>query len=422
MKRLKLVLGIMLLLVACNQSVVVTESHLPIVYIDTQGQPIPDDPKIEAHMGIINHDGTNRLGDSFNGYDGPIGIELRGSSSQYFAKKQYGLETWDAEGEDNDVELLGLPEESDWILYGAYNDKTLIRNSLAYQTARDLGHYASRQVFVELFLNGQYEGVYILFEKIKRDKNRVDISKVEDGEITGGYLLEFQCGNPPDADEAVFQTDYVSGQDSSCVFIIDYPSNEDLTPERKSYIQTYVNQLEQGLYSTTFTDPETGYAPFIDRSSFIDYMLLNEIFKNTDVFYRSTFFYKDVDDVLKVGPAWDFDLSLGNDKDPHGFLLTNRHWASQLLKDPNFSEAYIDRYLELRQTTFSNQSLNKTIDDMVTTLGAASDRNFKRWPVLGTYIWPNRFIGNTYQSEIAYLKDWLETRLAWIDAHLGDLQ
>jgi hypothetical protein len=421
-----LYLGLMVLfLAACNQKIIVEKSNLPVIKIDTRGEAIPDDPKILADMGIIDNGGDNDVNSAFNAYDGAIGIERRGTSSQFFAKKQYSLETLDAEGEETDVELLGLPEESDWILYSSFSDKSLMRNNLVYQTAAELGYYASRQVFVELFLNDEYQGVYVLLERIKRDKNRVDISKVKDGEVTGGYLLELQCGVAPDPDEVFFQTSYYAKNNPSCVYIIQYPSDEDLTPERKSYISDYLERFEAALFGETFTDPAQGYAPFIESDNFIDYLLINEVFKNPDALNRSVYMYKDAEGKLELGPVWDFDIAIGNSEErgtPEGFLLTNKAWSDRLFSDPTFLAAYKERYKTLRQTTFSNTTLNSKIDAMVATLGGAADRNFQRWPILGTYIWPNRFVGDTYESEIAYLKEWLETRLTWLDANMETLQ
>ena len=174
-----------------------TASHLPIVLIDTEGREIVNDPKIEARMRIVDNGpgATNRVTDPPNAYDGFIGIEIRGSSTQMFPKKQYGVETRDAEGDNLSVTLLGLPKENDWILYAPYTDKSLVRNVLAYTLARRLGRYATRLKWCELVLNGQYAGVYLLFEKIKQDKNRVAITGLDPEDtsgdaVTGGYIVK----------------------------------------------------------------------------------------------------------------------------------------------------------------------------------------------------------------------------------------
>ncbi|MBC8384513.1 MAG: CotH kinase family protein, partial [Candidatus Cloacimonetes bacterium] len=173
------------------------ESHLPIVIIDTYGQEIPNSYRIVVHIGIINNESseTNYITDPFDSYDGFAGIEIRGSSSVMFPKKQYAFETQDEFGENLNVPLLGLPTENDWILYAPYSDKTLIRNALAYELARKAGRYASRLRFCELVINDDYKGLYILFEKIKRDDDRVDISEMDQDdiagdELTGGYILK----------------------------------------------------------------------------------------------------------------------------------------------------------------------------------------------------------------------------------------
>ena len=152
-------------------------SNLPIIAINTFGTPIPDEPKIKAEMGVVDNGPgqINHISDSFNGYHGWINIEIRGESAQMFPKKSYGFETQDSLGENNNVALLGLPEENDWILYGPYSDKTLIKNVLSLKLSRDMGRYASRTQYCEVFINESYQGLYVLMEKIKQDSNRVDI-------------------------------------------------------------------------------------------------------------------------------------------------------------------------------------------------------------------------------------------------------
>src|SRR6185295_18577145 len=164
-----------------------SSSNLPIIVIDTHGSIIVDDPKISADMGIIyNGPGIrNNLTDAHNNFDGKIGIEIRGSSSQMFPKKQYGIELTDVSGSSIDVSLLGMPKKDDWVLFAPYNDKSLMRDALAYKLGRDQGRYASRAKYCEVVINGVYEGIYVLFEKVKRDKNRVNIDKLDPAEITG---------------------------------------------------------------------------------------------------------------------------------------------------------------------------------------------------------------------------------------------
>ena len=179
-----------------EQAVVLTSSNLPIVVIDTRGVTIPDDPKISASLKIYNRgNGTRNFLTDAPQFNGNCGIEVRGSSSQQFPKKSYGFETWSINGTSIDTSLLGMPSESDWILNANYTDKSFLRNVMAYQLWHDMGHYSTRYHFVELIVNNQYQGIYILSEKIKRDKNRLNSAKLSNtqnsgDELTGGYIFK----------------------------------------------------------------------------------------------------------------------------------------------------------------------------------------------------------------------------------------
>ncbi|MFN6037118.1 MAG: CotH kinase family protein, partial [Bacteroidota bacterium] len=173
-----------------------TDSDLPIVVVNTNGQTIQNNIEIPGMMGIIyNGPGIrNYMTDPFNYYNQPISIEVRGQSSAGFPQKQYHVETKDSLGLNYDVSLFGMPIENDWILYAPYNDKSLMRNVLTYKIARDMGHWAARTRFCEVVLNGSYNGIYVFMEKIKRDNGRVDIKKLLSNYtygdfVTGGYIF-----------------------------------------------------------------------------------------------------------------------------------------------------------------------------------------------------------------------------------------
>ena len=227
-----------------QQPSVFTESNLPIVILDTEGQEIVDAPRITVHMGIIdNGTGINHINDPLNGYDGQISIEIRGSSSQMFPKKQYALETQDIDGENLNVSILGMPEENDWILHAPYSDKSLIRNFLAYELARDMGRYSSRTRFCELMINGDYKGLYIFMEKIKRDNNRVDISKLEPDEttgddLTGGYILKVDKWDGDNNDG--WWSDPSLPEYEGVWYQYHYPKPEDIVEEQRNYIINYI--------------------------------------------------------------------------------------------------------------------------------------------------------------------------------------
>ena len=414
--------------------IVYDETHLPIIMIDTYGVDIPDDPRIPAHMGIIdNESGINNINDDFNGYNGDITIETRGNSSQWNDKTPYRFETVDDEGENNNVELLGMPEENDWVLYAPWQDKTMLRNVLAYQLSNEIGKYAPRTKFIELFLNDEYKGVYVLMEKIKRDNNRIDISKlnpdeIEGDDLTGGYILKFDW---------YFTGENIGGfnsENDGNTYNYHYPKPSDIVPEQEEYIQNYISEFEDIMLSEDYGNELTGYPSMMNVESFVDFILLQELAKNVDAYRLSTYIYKDkesIDDRLTAGPVWDFNHGFGNCDygdawEPENWLVEYNpeggdqmsFWWELLWQDESFRIKVSERYSELRSNIFSEQHIFEIIDDAVIYLGDAVNRNFSKWPILGNYIWPNYHVYDTYDEEIFYLKSWITQRLDWMDSEI----
>ncbi|MDB4225980.1 CotH kinase family protein [bacterium] len=419
------------------------EIKLPQVFINTNGAEIVDEPKINADMTVIVNDEID--------YTGAIGIEIRGSSSQMFPKKQFGFETRDASNEDMDVSLLGFPEEEDWILYAPYSDKSLMRNILMYDLSREIGRYASRAKFVDVTINESYNGVYLLFEKLKRDVNRIDINKLKDDEndgenLTGGYILKIDKAGG--SDETLYTSTnsiasvYAPNNSSSgqeIHFLYDSPDEEDITAEQRTYISNYLASFENALSSSDFTDPTSGYNSYIDTQSFIDFFLLNELSNNVDGYRLSTWLVKDKNEKLKMGPIWDFNLAFGNanycsggETNVWAYKFNERcsgdiwqipFWWDRFLEDPAFVLQLKTRWLELRGNQLSNTAIFEKIDTYLETLMVSNsiEENFEKWPVLGQYIWPNNFVGNTYTEEKDYLVNWIDNRLSWLDSEISGL-
>lgn len=420
-------------------------SNLPIIIINTQnGEPIPDEPKITAHMGIIWNQGDyNSISDPFNHYDGPIGIEIRGSSSQSFEKKNYAVETRKPDGSNNNVSLFGFPEENDWVLHGPYSDKSLMRNAIAYTLAGWTMDYAPRVQFCEVVINGQYEGVYLFTEKIKRDKNRVDVAELNPDEnqgddLTGGYILKFDKWDGASNDG--FTSAYPADLDGfgTTYFLYHYPKPEDITEEQKAYVQQWIRDVEFNLKSPYFDSPEYGYRQYFDVPSFINYLFIQEIGKNVDAYRLSTFFYKDKDSKngkLFMGPVWDFNLAFGNadycdgwqtagwawqfnEVCPSDFWIVH-FWWERMWQDEAFLRETGLRWQDLRNDTLSNERIFGMADSLYSLLAGPANRNFQRFKTLGNYVWPNAYIGQSYQDEYNYLRNWLTARLNWLDSQMA---
>ena len=420
-----------------------TSSNLPIVIINTNGQGILDEPKITADLGIIyNGPGqTNKVSDQKNNYNGKVGIELRGSTSQSFPKKPYGFETRDNTGEDLDVSLLGMPKESDWTLNATYNDKSLMRDGLAYILAGSIMEYAPRVRYCELMLNNNYMGVYLLIEKIKRDKNRVDVAKMEvtdnSGDaLTGGYIIKLDKTTGSNSRLGWFSRHKpFPGAVSNTYFQYEYPNVDNITESQRTYIQNHMDNVETVIAGNDYKNANSGYKKYIDTSSLMDYIIVNELAKNPDAYRLSTFLYKERDSdggKIKLGPVWDFNLGFGNvdyctQGNPEGLVILNfnnvcptdgwviHFWWKKFLEDPEFYNALKKRWQDLRKNQFSSENINQKIDSIATMLAEPQVRNFSRWPILGQYIWPNYYVGKTYGDEVKWLKSWINNRVNYLD-------
>jgi hypothetical protein len=418
-----------------------TSSNLPIVLLESNGQQIPDEPRIRVDMRVIdNGPGVrNAVTDPPTAYDGVIDIEIRGSSSQQYPKKQYRIETLNEDGSNRDVPLLGFPSDNDWILHAPYADKTLLRNVLAYDLSRRLGRYASRVRHVELVLNGAYQGVYVLMETIKRGGDRVAINRLRPDEtsgddLTGGYLLKIDKERTDPGWNSPFPRPTPATPPFR--YLYDDPDGDEIAPEQAAYIQGFIGAFEAAVQAPDRESPTTGFPAYIDLGSFVDFFLLTELAKNIDGYRLSSYLHKDKDSIdgrLHAGPIWDFNQGFGNNDYYEGFLPTGLQvdffnepepypmptWWPEIVETDTFQDALRARWLALRAGPFHVDSLMSRIDAQTTLLGEARIRNFQRWPILGTYVWPNGYVGQTYADEVGFLKTWLRQRVAWLDGQIA---
>jgi spore coat protein CotH len=432
-QRKQLLVIVLLLQAVCYAQVDFTDSNLPIVIINTPVDPdtglpaeIPDDPKILADMKIIfRPDGsrnfvTDQENEDYLDYNGKIKIELRGSSSQMLEKKQYGWTTYEDDGETKvNVSILGMPKENDWILNGLAFDASLIRDYLNYNLTRQMGQYATRTQYCEVILNGDYRGLYILQEKIKDDSNRVNIEEIteDDNEgvnLTGGYITKSDktTGDDPIA----WQMESYAGLTD---FIHELPKPDEVTEEQNDYIHSQFTSLETATGNDD-DDIVTGYPSIIDVPTFIDYMLINELSSNVDVYQISTFFHKDRGGKLRAGPVWDFNLSLGLDvfgerskTDVWQFSNGDNEGAkfwTDLFNNETYKCYFSKRWNQLIATgqPLNYDSITEFIDDTVELISEAGARDKERWRT------PEDF-----ETEIDLIKTFISDRTAWITDNIG---
>lgn len=401
-----------------------------------------------------------------------IGLNIRGSSTEGLPKKSFAVETWDEFNDDANVSILGMPAESDWVLYAPnFYDKSWIHNPLMHNLSRSIGRYSPRAEMVEVFTSfsgstvnysgptvGHYNGLYVLMEKIKRDSERVAIERLDPHHtnapaITGGYLLKIDRNDP---DERTF-----GAANQSMVFVEPQMKDFNLYPGRalqQNYIATYFNSFYSALTGPNWTNPITGYAAWIDVDAWVDHHLLNVLSLSSDALRLSAYLYKDREQKIAMGPLWDFDRALGTSAggdwrawNPRSWMSSNplgdpfggdygtdyfnpagvfaNPWYSRLLKDPDFWQKWIDRYQTLRSAEFSTNAIFAIIDSLTNNLGAVQVREILRWsdsqprnglvqPPAG---WPDRSYSynfpGTYAGEVAFQKKWLADRLEFIDTN-----
>jgi hypothetical protein len=410
-------------------------TNLPIVFINTNFQSIPDEPKVIADMAILDngYNVMNHVTDTNYTYYGKIGIEQRGSISQqwWWWQKSYSLETQNAQGLDTNVKLFGMPKESDWVLYGPFNEATLMKNVLTYQLVRELGYYVTRTKYCEMMLKTGwfwgYNGIYVAMEKIKRDKNRVDISKLDADDnagdsLTGGYIFAV------DRNINVQDSCWPSKKDTALKFTYKYPKAADITPQQKNYIQQFVDSFETVLQGPNFANLTTGYRNYIEPVSFMDFFFLQEISKNIDAYKRSAYLYKDKnskDRRIHAGPHWDYnsayDVGVGGcesfDSDTgwvynmscwiHGANYPVPFWWKRFLQDTVYTRDLKCRWMQLRATTFSNAHIFYLMDSIASYISTASTRHYQKFSIAGTL--------QNYEDS---LKNWITARMAWLDANM----
>jgi len=405
--------------------------RLPVLIISTGGNSIVDEPKIMASLKVFNNfnfknTAAHLLKKPDTQYK--IGIEIRGQSSKRRVKKSYAIEIKKRPGFTKKVSLLGLPPGSDWVLYGPYADKSLIRNCLIYTLSRQMGMPASRFRFVELFLHGgrgkpnaaDYHGLYILIEKIKRGKKRINIKKLKswnnrEPEISGGYILKLDKPSPNDD---FFITD------AKTRIILHYPKAKRITKKQKQWIHSYFNRFEKALFSKSFTHSKRGYQAYLDLDSTINYFLLTELTMNRDSFNYSTFMYKQRNQKIKMGPVWDYDMAMGNVlfNSPSGWTARYYPWPRRFIQDPVFTKKLSQRWRHLRKNSLSLSNIRYQIARLSYSVQEARQRNFKRWPILNKNVWQRKKdYPKTYAEVINFLKSWLNKRLFWLDEHIEKL-
>ncbi len=409
-------------------------SHLPVFVITTEAK-VPLGRQVGGTLAVIeDHDGTlSDLAAAPRAFTGAIGIALEQSGSGPQDKKSYALACRDAAGGDTDCALAGLPAATDWVLYAPLADKTYMRNALAFDLARTIampaGRWEPRTAFVEVVRDGTYDGVYLLIERVTAEADRLDLSETVDAETgaaDGGFIVKVDGQRGPG-----FTTEAGTPVDYS------WP-DADGVPEASAYVAGWFEGFEAALLGPNFADRAFGYAAWIDVDAWVDTFLLNELSGNVDAYRLSAYLWADGPPgvgKLRAGPIWDVDRGFGNADYCNGYspvgwiadnLATCAHtaeipvWWARLREDPAFEQRVRGRWSLLRDGALSDEALSQRVTTMQARTAEAEVRDHARWPVVGTRVYPNAYVGASWADEVAWFQKWTLDRAAWMDGALSD--
>lgn len=410
-------------------------SALPVVVLEAAGSaPLTKDaPDRAGRISIFEP----RAGRTYIAAQAPtiasaLTLSVRGASSAEFPKKSFNLTLRKEDGTKRSESLLGLPAAEKWALVASWTfDPSFLNNALIYALSNQIGRWAPRTRFVEVFLNPDggaissthYVGIYVLTERIERGAQRVDLTgltrtQTAQPELSGGYIFKIDA---PDATDTFWPAAVPLSPDPSSQIVVLEPKAEDIAPAQRDYLRDYLRRMENALRA----DAATGWSQrssldFIDRASWVDHHLLNTFACNPDAFTRSAYFTKDRGCRIVAGPVWDFDRALGSYQDERsyrwdlwagvgGSQVWNIGWWGILARDPEFVQDWIDRWQALRLAQFSSARLAIQVKNLADLVGTeAATRDAARWP-------DNASPYGSYTAQINRLVQWVTQRAQWID-------
>lgn len=446
-----------------NAQVKLSETNLPIVFIDVDGKMILREERITAKIKIIDN-GTGKTNyadlaaqpDQKVDYEGYISLKYRGNSSFNSSdKKPYGFKTiakpLEEGGKKVKVSLLGLGKDNDWVLLAPFADKSMIRDVLTFELGRPYLDWVPNSRHVEVVVDGKYYGIYILTERPGKGKNRLNLHDPgeDGGDLTGDWRVEIDRDDedhyyrskyhPYGRYGTVDNTKYITYQYDDP----EYEDFADLPAGTEKAIQKSINDMEDCFAGDNYKDPVNGYRKYIDVTSFIDYMLSTEFTFNVDGYRLSSHMYKysetrakneGLDSRWKC-TLWDFNIALGNADYYKGsrtdlwqYDMNSREtdnqlvpfWWKRLIDDPAYQTDLKARWAQYREGQYADHRIEAKIDSLATLLtsGGAMERNEAAWGMFGRYVWPNAYVGYSFNDEISYLKRWIKNRLTFMDKKL----
>lgn len=425
------------------------QTHIPIISINTFGQKVPGTPIVADNESVMRFEtgsnGETAITASFSLIDLQQGansltdkptlsslaqIRYRGNSSRFFDKKSYSIHLVLEDGKENKKEVAGMSAHDEWVLYGPFLDRSLLRNYLSMNVSGEIMEYAPNVRFCELFVDGKYQGLYLLMESIRKGEGRINIKKPEKNSSVTSYIVRLDRKGK--GDKELDNYAYYTYRSGVSAFDVRYPGLNQMTEGRMEYITKDISRMEKVLYSYDLTDASKGYAQYIDLNAFAEYFIINEFFRNVDAGHFSTFYYKDVRGKLKPC-VWDFNNGFDNYMEytwnEAGFHMINAPLFDALIKDERFVKAVVAKYRQLRRSVLKEEYLINYIDETNAWLGDSVSRNNEVWGYVFdlsnynsmNYLTPVERNVTSYRQAVQQLKGFLVARGNWLDEHIDTL-
>lgn len=384
-------------------------TNIPTLYINTNGVSITSKENyVPGTVTVASDDAEVAITDV------SMGIRGRGNSTWGMAKKPYRIKF------DKKINFLNQNAKAkSWVLLANYADKTLMRNGVAFEISRFIDlEFSPSAVFVDVVLNGQYLGNYMVSDQMQVGAGRVDIDEMDETnisgeELTGGYFMEIDGFG--DSEPVHFTTNH------GLLITLKSPDEELVQQVQIDYIKNFVNTFESKLFASNFTDPELGYRSMVDEHSLINWYIACELTGNSDSFWSTYIYKKRNDNHLYFGPLWDFDIAFNNDnriqnaptrlmRDAgHGY----KQWIGRLWQDPWFRQAVWERWRELTKAGIEEHLINY-IDQTAAAIDQSQAKNFEKWPVLNQRVYDEVYLFKTYKEGVDYLRSYVIDRVAFL--------
>ena len=437
-------------------------SRIPSLFLEVDGEELKKVNRSKDNV-ITEGRAVYTEADGSVSYTGGLDqLKGRGNNTFRYSKKPYQIKLAEK------ASLSGMGKGRTWVLLANWTDLSLLRNQIVLDMSREIGlRNAVSCTQADVWINGLYQGLYLVTEKIQIGKGRIDIANLEKEtekvngdpfeagkivteksaaypllrsypqvkdpeDITGGYIMTIEKKHRmKDYVLAGFRTE---NELSIQIKEPTYPSRG-----QAEYLFARITEMQNALIAEDGTEPATGkrYDEYLDVQSFARRFLIEDWCKNYDFIGGSQFLYKDsdlIDPLIYAGPSWDYDLCFGNMED-RGYPATGKYLTAYRKKTNIYwllysHEDFRNTVGDIWQNSFRQaaavllgekeaepEGVIRSLDEYAEQIRDSAAMNSRRWPGAGGTT--GRGAGGDFDNAIRYMKEWISARTEWMDGEYG---